>query len=128
MRLLLDTHALLWALAEDERFGPGMRTRLEDLENEVLVSVVSLWEIAIKIRLRKLQAHLEEIVTACTQQEFTLLGIDPAHLRELAKLPPHHRDPFDHLLMAQAIVEGASFVSDDRYASTYPVTLLRCGA
>jgi PIN domain nuclease of toxin-antitoxin system len=126
MRLLLDTHTLLWWLSDDDRLGPKPREMIADPANDVLASLVSLWEIVVKMRVGKLQADIDEISAAIDQQGFVLLGISRPHLLTLAKLPMHHRDPFDHLLIAQAISEGATFVSDDRNAPKYPVDLVAC--
>ena len=82
----------------------------------MLVSAASLWEIVVKIRVGRLHADGTDISKAIEREGFTLLGISPAHLTVLSGLPPYpdHRDPFDHLLIAQAIAEGATFVSEDR--------------
>lgn len=106
MRLLLDTHALLWWLNDDAKLGNHARGLIGDSENDVLVSVVSLWEITVKLRIGKLDADLEEILAILPAQGFDRLDISDAHLIALAALPLHHRDPFDHLLMAQAVVEA----------------------
>lgn len=126
MKLLLDTHALLWWLADDPRIGARARALIADPANEVLVSVVSLWEIVVKLRLGKLQADFAEIALAVQEDGFGPLGIGLSHLLTLQGLPAHHRDPFDHLLMAQAITEGATFVSDDRNVPRYKLSLLTC--
>lgn len=126
MRLLLDTHALLWWLVDDPRIGAVARTLIEDPLNDVLVSVGSLWEIVVNSRIGKLQADIREIADALPGEGFALLDIAPLHLTTLATLPQHHRDPFDHLLIAQAIAEGAGFVSDDRNAARYPVEVIAC--
>jgi PIN domain nuclease of toxin-antitoxin system len=124
VRLLLDTHALLWWLEGNDALGPQARALIEDPANDVLVSAVSLWEIVIKARIGKLRADLGEIVGAVEQEGFAMLGISSEHLLALSELPQHHRDPFDHLLIAQAIVEGASFVTADGNAASYPVPLV----
>ncbi len=126
MRLLLDTHALLWWLADDDRLGSQARELIEDPGNDVLVSVASLWEIVVKVRVGKLEADISEVADAVPAEGFTLLGISTAHLVTLATLPKHHRDPFDHLLMAQAIEEDATFISEDRNSSRYPIRLVTC--
>ncbi len=126
MKLLLDTHALLWWLADDAQLGSQARELIEDPANDVLVSVVSLWEIVVKVRVGKLEADIGEVAATVAREGFTLLDISAAHLRTLARLPMHHRDPFDHLLLAQAIEEDATFVSEDRNASRYPVRLVTC--
>ena len=111
MKLLLDTHTLLWWLSDDAPLGPRARALIEDPANTILVSIVSLWEIAVKRRIGKLDADLGEIIDAIPQEGFALLPIAPAHLVALVNLPMHHRDPFDHLLIAQAMIEDAAFVS-----------------
>ena len=126
MKLLLDTHALLWWLSDDDRLGSLARELIEDPGNDVLVSMVSLWEIAVKVRIGKLVAELKAIVDAVQREGFSRLDIGSAHLLTLLGLPAHHRDPFDHLLIAQAITEDAAFVSDDRNAPRYPVRLITC--
>lgn len=126
MKLLLDTHALLWWLEDDGRLGARARSLIEEPTNDVLVSVASLWEIVVKLRVRKLEADIGDIAAAVQQDGFALLDIRVAHLLSLAALPAHHRDPFDHLLIAQAIAEDAAFVSDDRHVPAYPVRTIPC--
>lgn len=121
MRLLLDTHALIFWLTDDRRLGAAARERIADPANAVLVSVVALWEIVLKQRIGKVQADLGRILELVGRNGFELLPIRPAHLLSLAALPMHHRDPFDHLMMAQAIAEDATFMSKDRRAGAYPV-------
>ena len=126
MKLLLDTNALLWWLSDDPRLGGAARDAIADPANDVLVSVASMWEIAVKLRIGKLEADIAAIGDAVARDGLALIGITPAHLAALVALPTHHRDPFDHLLIAQAIAEEATFVSGDRQAPAYPVSLLRC--
>ena len=121
MRFLLDTHALLWWLADDERLGAQARDLIADPGNDILVSVVSLWEIVVKLRVGKLQADIKEIMDEVQREAFVLLDIGTPHLLTLAGLPTHHRDAFDHLLIAQAIAADATFVSENRNAARYPV-------
>jgi PIN domain nuclease of toxin-antitoxin system len=121
---LLDTHVLLWWLADDARLSAPMRAAIADPANEVLVSVVSLWEMAVKSRIGKLVADMDEILSAVASGGFTRLEITDAHLRVLMGLPAHHRDPFDHLLIAQTMAEGAVFCSVDEVAGRYGVELL----
>jgi PIN domain nuclease of toxin-antitoxin system len=126
MKFLLDTHALLWWLADDDQLGGAAREAVADPANDILISMVSLWEIAVKVRIGKLQADIEEIISAVQREGFTVLDVGMAHLVALAGLPMHHRDPFDHLLIAQAITEDATFMSDDRNAARYPVRTATC--
>ncbi len=124
MRLLLDTHALLWWLSGDPRLGPAAAALVADPLNEVLVSAASLWEITVKARIGKLDADVTEIATATRDQGFRLLDIAIPHLAALQALPSHHRDPFDHLLIATALAEGAAFLTADGQAAAYPVRVI----
>jgi PIN domain nuclease of toxin-antitoxin system len=126
MKLLLDTHALLWWLSDDSRLGARARALIADPGNDVLVSVATFWEIVVKVRVGKLAAEIGAIVDACARQGFVCLDIRPSHLRTLGTLPMHHRDPFDHLLIAQAVTEGAIFVSQDQHAAHYPLQTIAC--
>lgn len=96
---------------------------IADPANQVLFSVVSLWEIAIKVRVGKLKADIGEIESQIERDGFRRIAITPEHLRALMSLPQHHRDPFDHLLMAQAVGEDAVFLTSDRQLARYPVRL-----
>ena len=126
MRLLLDTHALLWWLSDDLKLGDYARDLIADPANDILVSAVSLWEILVKVRAGKLLVDIQEILDEMKAQGFELLDISPAHLVALAALPMHHKDPFDHLLIAQAIAEAATFLSEDGYTPQYPVQHVTC--
>ncbi len=126
MKLLLDTHALLWWLDDDPRLAAAAADLIESADSEIIVSIVSLWEIAIKHRLGKLQATAATIAAAADASGFRLLAIALPHLATLARLPTHHRDPFDHLLIAQAMVEDATLVTADHVLAAYPVTTLAC--
>ena len=126
MRLLLDTHALLWWLTEDKQLGTQARELIGDVRTDVLVSMVSLWEMTVKARTGKLKVDVGRAWDTTIEAGFSVLGISIVHLRELAGLPVFHRDPFDHLLMAQARAEDALFLSEDRNVASYPVRYLRC--
>ncbi len=128
MKLLLDTHTLLWWLNDDVQLEHRARELIANPGNDVLVSTVSLWEIVIKVRVGKLQADIGEISQTIGHQGFSLLNISPVHLTALDSLPFHadHRDPFDHLLISQAITEGAIFVSEDRHTPRYAVQFTTC--
>lgn len=130
MRLLLDTHALLWWLEGDARLGPAACALIGDPATEALVSVVSLWEIVVKLRVGKLRADIGEIEAAVDRDGFARLGLERTHRAVLADLPrlPDHRDPFDHLLVAQAIAESATLMTEDRNARRYPVDVLCCSS
>ncbi len=126
MRLLLDTHALLWWLSDDSRLGQPARDLIADPANDVLVSVVSLWDIQVKVRVGKLTADLPAILREIEAQAFDLLPMTPAHFGLLGTLATHHQDPFDHLLIAQALVEAAAFVSEDGRVQAHGVRVVRC--
>lgn len=129
MKLLLDTHALLWVLAEPDRLRPATQRSLADAANDVAVSVVSLWEIMVKCRVGKLDADIAAITAQfAPASKLQLLGITPQHLHALNRLPFHaqHRDPFDHLIIAQAISEGMTLVTQDANAQLYPVQMMAC--
>lgn len=125
MKLLFDTHVLLWWLNDDARLHGTARLAIADRNNEVLVSVVSLWEIVIEIRIGTLEADLKETLRSMENGGLGLLPIEPQHLMELAALPSFHRDPFDHLLIAQTVSEQAILVSADAALSPYPVKVMR---
>ena len=128
MKLLLDTHALLWWLDDDQRLGPAARGLLLDRSHDTYVSMVSLWEIVVKKRVGKLAVDFSEVLAETENQGFLLLDLLPSHLVALSGLPTHHRDPFDHLLIAQAIAEDAVFMSADARVPLYPVRLHACAA
>ncbi len=125
MRLLLDTHILLWSLSDVPRLG-SHATEIADPGNDVFVSTVSLLEIAIKIRAGKLRLDLKELIARSEILGFQFLPLTEQHVMEIEKLPVliDHKDPFDHQLIAQAIAEDMTFVSFDRQAGRYPVKLL----
>ena len=127
MKLLLDTHALLWVLGDPDRMRAETLRTLADDYNTVSVSVVSLWEIVIKRRVGKLQADIASITAQMAPaSKMQWLGITPQHLQVLNSLPFHeqHRDPFDHLIIAQAIAEGMTLVTQDQNTSLYSVPLM----
>ena len=120
MRALLDTHTVLWALSDDERLSPKARKLLENLENDLLVSAVSAWEIAIKVAIGKLQAP-PDLEAALQETGLALRTIGFAECEVLRSLAPLHRDPFDRMLVAQAIVDGLPIVTKDEAIAAYPV-------
>ena len=118
MRLLLDTHVLLWALTDHPRIKP-LRQRLLAPENEVYFSVASLWEVAIKVSLSKLDADASSIRAAALESGFTELPVFGQHALHVGGLPWHHRDPFDRLLVAQAIAEPMRLLTADDQLPVY---------
>lgn len=127
MRLLLDTHAFLWFIMGSANLSANARALIEDQVNESFLSVASLWEMAIKMSLGKLtlSAPLDTLIPQqLSLNGIELLGIQVAHAAAVSTLPFHHRDPFDRLLIAQAIVEGTPVVSADAAFDAYPVQRL----
>jgi len=128
VKLLLDTHALLWAASEPDQLTAAARDGLEDGTNDVFVSIVSAWEIAIKQSLGKLELSkpaeqwLPEVLRR-TGFELAEVGL-PAALRVRA-LPWHHRDPFDRLLVAQAVEDGYTVVTRDSAFDAYGIPILK---
>ena len=126
MKLLLDTHCFIWWDSEPDRLSQRALALCEDPENELTLSVASLWEIQIKEQLGKikLRAPVRQLVAG--QQEsngMRLLPIHAHHVFEIGALPQIHRDPFDRLLVAQARVEGLSVVSHDAVMREYPIVV-----
>jgi PIN domain nuclease of toxin-antitoxin system len=121
MRLLLDTHLLLWAVAEPQRLDAATRAALEEPENEVLFSAASIWEIAIKARLGRpdFVFRPREIIEAALEAEFIELPVRARAASVVANLPMHHRDPFDRLLVAQAISEPVRLYTADTLLPPY---------
>jgi len=125
MRLLLDTHLLLWWLAADPRLSPSVLDLVQRPEAEVFVSKVSLWELAIKQSLGKVRVALAELEAQVPRQGFQWLPIQNAHLLAVAQLEidPHHRDPFDRLLVCQSRVEPMQLLTADRSLQRYGSTV-----
>jgi PIN domain nuclease of toxin-antitoxin system len=124
MRLLLDTHAFLWFIGGDEHLSPVARGLIADETNDVLLSVASLWEMAIKVSLGKL--HLSAPFESLIPEQLALNAIDLlpitfAHTARVAMMPFHHRDPFDRLLVAQSLVERMPLVSNEALFDAYSV-------
>ena len=120
MKLLVDTHAALWFLRADRRLTQPAKRRLTDETNSVLLSAVVVWEVAIKRSLGKLEAP-DEYLPALLDAGVQTLTIGIEHAAAVEQLPWHHRDPFDRMLVAQAIVEKAAIVSADERLSAYGV-------
>jgi PIN domain nuclease of toxin-antitoxin system len=121
VRFLLDTHILIWVLAEPQKLPAGTRAAIEDQANEVLFSAASIWEIAIKTQLRRFPSAVapEEIARAANATGFGELPVRSPASAYVAKLAMHHRDPFDRILIAQAICEPARLLTADRQLMRY---------
>lgn len=123
-RLLLDTHAFLWFVFDDERLSETIAASITDPAIEKILSIASLWEIAIKVSLGKLElgTSLDRFfATEIEGRDLALLAITNAHLIRVAGLPFHHRDPFDRLIIAQAAIEGLPIATGDPRFAPYGV-------
>jgi PIN domain nuclease of toxin-antitoxin system len=128
MRLLIDTQCWLWMQAEPERFSERMRARLADPGTELLLSAASAWEIAIKYALGKLALPMpphEYVPSRMQISATTALPVLHSHALRVAALPPHHRDPFDRLIVAQAQLESVAVLTADRGLDAYEIETLR---
>lgn len=124
MKLLLDTHALLWWFVDDRRLSTTVRALIAQEDNEILVSSACAWEVAIKHRLGKLREAEEVVlrfVELIEEDGFTVLPIQPNHALMAGSFAIRHRDPFDRVLAAQAIIEGAPLATRDSAFASFPV-------
>ena len=121
MRLLLDTHVALWAIADDSRLSGAARVLIEAPANDVVVSAVSVWEIAIKHALGRgdMPVSAAQALAYFQQAGFLMLGVSAAHAAAVEALPAIHADPFDRLLIAQAIHEPLRLVTHDATVAKY---------
>ena len=124
-RLLLDTHAFLWWLAESPKLKPEARRAIADTTALVHVSAVTVWEITIKAQLDRLDPGTERIDQEIVANGFVELPISAYHALVAGKLPLHHNDPFDRMLIAQAQVENLVVITHDKVFSDYEVNILR---
>jgi PIN domain nuclease of toxin-antitoxin system len=124
LQLLLDTHALLWWLAGDEQLSQPAKTAIADEDNPIFVSAASVWEIATKHRLGKLPGAsvlVADFAAAIHSQGFVDLPISVGHAQAAGALPGPHRDPFDRMLIAQAMLDDLALVSNERDFEVYGV-------
>lgn len=127
MKLLLDTHAFLWLNTDPARVRQAALTACRDRANALYLSLVSLWEIQIKHQLGKLELRVPWAQMLEAQEQangLQTLPLSTAHIQALQQLPPHHRDPFDRMLIAQAQAEGMALVTADPAMSAYDVTIV----
>lgn len=123
MKLLLDTNAFIWAYARPMELSSVARRALTDVANDRLVSMASLWEIAIKMSIGKID-FAENLARALDDIAATSLPITLVHVARVRGLPFHHRDPFDRMMIAQAMEEGLTIVTRDRRVAAYGVPVL----
>ena len=118
MKLLLDTHLFLWCLTDDKNLSKAARFKIIDA-SEVYISSASIWEAAIKIGLKKLNANITELVTLIDKSGFLELVVTAQHAAEVCNLKDIHKDPFDRILIAQAITEPLIFLTADSRLQNY---------
>ncbi|AFY78846.1 MAG: type II toxin-antitoxin system VapC family toxin [Hydrococcus sp. C42_A2020_068] len=127
MKILLDTHIFLWFISGDNRLSIDVRDAIRDLDNEVYLSVVSVWESIVKYHLGKLPLP-ESAETYLPKQrdlhQITSLNLDEGSVAQLAKLPPLHRDPFDRMLICQALHHGLIIATVDAAILAYSVSVI----
>lgn len=124
MKLLLDTHILLWWLNDDEKLSENARQLIKNSDNDIYVSHVSLWEIQIKVMTGKLNVDLAAIIQQLSENNFQQLPSHTNHILILAKLPPHHQDPFDRMLVSQALSEPLHLITHDKSVSRYSESII----
>ena len=123
MGLLLDTHILLWWLSDDPLLPSAVRPAIASQDNEVMVSAAAVWEIAIKKAAGRLEAP-DDLLDVLTTNDFQTLEIKATHALLAGSLPPHHSDPFDRMMIAQAQAENLTLISADERFPPHEVTLL----
>jgi PIN domain nuclease of toxin-antitoxin system len=127
VRLLLDTHLLLWTVDQHERLSARARRLIGDPENQLAFSAASLWEIAIKHALRRADFRYDPRVMrrALLENRYEELPVTGEHAVAVANLPPLHKDPFDRILVAQSMVEGITLLTSDPRVAQYPAPVRR---
>lgn len=126
MKLLLDSHAFIWFVTGDAQLSPRVRREIESKESEIYLSAASVWEIAIKTGLGRLTLPmpLDDYLVEKRGQGLRALPVEWHHAAAVAKLPHHHRDPFDRLLVAQALIEDLPLASSDPELRLYGVKII----
>ena len=122
MGFLLDTHVLLWWLANDPKLSADVRETIRNPVNDSFVSAATIWEIAIKTSLGKLKQP-DDLLTVLRDNRFQVLDISAEHCLNVGSLPWHHKDPFDRMLISQALVEGLAIITVDNKFKLYDVPL-----
>ncbi len=127
MRVLLDTSAFLWFISGSDRLSAKARNFIADLNNELVLSIASLWEIAIKTSLGKLELFrpFDQLISVqLDKNDIEILPLELNHLSAVITLEFHHRDPFDRLIIAQGITEGLPVITSDSNFTIYPVNII----
>ena len=126
MSYLIDTHTLLWYFKGDSQLSIKAKDILEDEKKDKYVSIVSIWEIAVKLTIEKIQLDypFSDIVHKLSFEKIGILNVSFKHTQQIISLPLHHRDPFDRMIIAQSITEDLTIISKDKNFSLYPIKLL----
>ena len=123
MRILVDTQAFIWFVEDDNQLPEKIKIELEDIDNSIVISIASLWEMTIKLSLGKLNLGclIEEMIDKVYQNGFEILPILPDHIIKLSKLDYFHRDPFDRIIISQVLSENMVIVSSDKVFDEYRI-------
>ena len=123
MRILVDTQAFIWFVEDDNQLPEKIKIELEDIDNSIVISIASLWEMTIKLSLGKLNLGclIEEMIDKVYQNGFEILPILPDHIIKLSKLDYFHRDPFDRIIISQGLSENMVIVSSDKVFDEYSI-------
>ena len=126
MQLLIDTHILIWFLEGNNLLSKPNRQIIADSNNDVFISIASLWEIAIKISIGKLTLNnpLADVIKQIAADDIEILPISPEHILSVSTLPFHHRDPFDRIIISQAQIENLPVMTDDREFKNYGIKII----
>jgi PIN domain nuclease of toxin-antitoxin system len=126
MRFILDTHILIWFLEGNRSLSNSRRQIISQSQNDIFISIASLWEMAIKISLNKLTLtqSLADVTKQIAAEDIEILPITPEHTLQVSILPFHHRDPFDRIIISQAQVENLAILTDDTSFSNYGIKIL----
>ena len=126
MQILLDTHAFIWFISGDDTLSPKVIKAIKDVNNKCYLSIASIWEIAIKKSIKKLElkSDFNKIIDFLADNEIEILPITFEHLQKLLQLDFHHRDPFDRIIIAQSLVEELSIITKDEHFPKYGNNIL----
>jgi PIN domain nuclease of toxin-antitoxin system len=127
VKVLLDTHAFLWAITDDPQLSEKARRMFTSSDNELLLSVASVWEVLVKVQIGKLPLPKptgDYLQRQLAKNAVRVLPIQLRHVLRLEQLPPHHRDPFDRILIAQSLEEELPIMTADPLMKNYAVTLV----
>jgi PIN domain nuclease of toxin-antitoxin system len=125
MKLLIDTQSFIWFVEDDEKLSHSVKLLMEDSNNQLVISIACLWEITIKMNLGKLilSGDIATMINKASANGFEILLIEPKHLITLSSLELFHRDPFDRIMIAQAITENISIITSDEMFEQYSVKI-----